>query len=197
MKNTPTFSNLVEAFKMLPGVGEKSAERMAYSIIDMNEDRLSFFIASIKKAKNLIHQCPNCGGLIDSDICPFCSDKVNHKTCIVVAKAKDIDYFSSLKNYHGTFHVLNGEISSLKGIKPESLRLKELEERIENEGIEELILATNPTVEGETTALYIAKYLEGKVKTSRIAYGVPIGGNLEYVDDLTINQAIENRKEIK
>lgn len=197
MKDSLSFLNLVEAFKLLPGVGEKSAERMAYSIIEMNEDKLNFFLSSIEKAKSSIHDCPNCGALIDNATCPYCGKEEYYSTCIVVSKAKDIDYFSSLKNYHGTFHVLNGEISSVKGIKPESLRIKKLEERIEKEKLKEIILATNATIEGELTALYIANLLKDKVKTSRIGYGIPIGGNLEYVDDLTITQAIENRKEIK
>jgi len=198
MKELPSIVQLIEAFTFFPSVGEKSAERMAYSLIDMKEEKVLFLIKAIEDAKKRIHQCPNCGILIDSDTCPICSSTERDKsTCIVVSFPKDVFPFERTNEYRGTYHVLNGEISSSKGTTIDDLNIDSLFERIQKEGIKEIIIATNPTIEGETTALYISKMLEGKnIKITKLARGIPMGSTLEYSDNLTIIKALEGRRDI-
>ncbi|MGP1413777.1 MAG: recombination mediator RecR [Bacillales bacterium] len=199
MKDLSVFINLVENFKKFPSIGSKTAERIAYNLIDMDMDDIEKLIQSIKKVKENIKPCSICGLLSDSDICHICKNQNrNHKICIVLENHKDIDNFEKLSNYNGTFHILNGAISSIHGITPDKLRIKELINRIKTENIQELIIATSPTIEGETTALYIARLLkDSDVKITRIGYGIPAGAKLEYIDELTISKAIDNRTNIK
>lgn len=198
MKELLSIVNLTEALKCFPSVGEKSAERMAYSLLDLDEDKVNFLLSSIKEARNKIHQCPNCGCLIDTDECEYCNDSRSHDICIVVSYPKDVFTFEKMESFKGIYHVLNGEISSIKGITIQDLNIDGLISRINKENIKELIIATNPTVEGETTALYLAKILEDKdIKVTRLAHGIPMGSSIEYSDNLTLTKAIENRTDLK
>mgnify|MGYP002515422917 FL=1 len=199
MKELPSLNKLIDAFKSFPSIGSKTAERMAYSLLDMDEENVNNLLKAISDAKHEIHACPICGLLTEEDKCSICKDpNRDHSICIVLSDAKDVYNFEKLNNYHGVYHVLNGVISSLHGVGPDDLRIKELIKRIDDEKIKEIVIATNPTLEGETTALYIARILKDKnVKVSRLAYGLPAGGHLEYVDELTIEKALDNRTNIK
>lgn len=199
MKELLSLNKLIDAFKSFPSIGSKTAERMAYSLLDMDEENVNNLLKAISDAKHEIHACPICGLLTEEDKCSICKDpNRDHSICIVLSDAKDVYNFEKLNNYHGVYHVLNGVISSLHGVGPDDLRIKELIKRIDDEKIKEIVIATNPTLEGETTALYIARILKDKnVKVSRLAYGLPAGGHLEYVDELTIEKALDNRTNIK
>ena len=198
MKELLSIVNLTEAFKSLPSIGEKTAERMAYSILDMDDRKVDFLVNAIKEAKEKIHTCENCGALIDTSTCPYCSKERSHDICIVVSYPKDILTFEKMNSYEGIYHVLNGEISSSKGKTIKDLTIDQLTYRIKKENIKELIIATNPTLEGETTALYIGKiYEDYPIKVSRLAHGIPMGSNIEYSDNLTLLKAIENRTDLK
>jgi recombination protein RecR len=189
---------LVEKFRHLPGVGRKSALRMAFSILDMSDEEVNAFADAIRAAKKDVHQCPVCGNLTDSDICSVCQDESRDRSIIcVVEDARDVTALERVREYTGLYHVLGGAISPVRGKGPEDLTVNELINRIKNGGVQEVIIATNPTVEGETTAMYIARILRPLgVKTSRLAYGVPVGGDLEYADEVTLNRALEGRREI-
>lgn len=198
MKELLSIVNLTEALKCFPSVGDKSAERMAYSLLDLDEDKVNFLLSSIKEARNKIHQCPNCGCLIDTEECEYCNENKSHDICIVVSYPKDVFTFERMESFKGVYHVLNGEISSIKGITIQDLNIDGLLKRIKNENIKELIIATNPTIEGETTALYLAKILENSdIKVTRLAHGIPMGSSIEYSDNLTLTKAIENRTNLK
>ena len=189
---------LVEKFRHLPGVGRKSALRMAFSILDMSDEEVNAFADAIRAAKKDVHQCPVCGNLTDSDICSVCQDESRDRSIIcVVEDARDVTALERVREYTGLYHVLGGAISPLRGKGPEDLSVGALIDRIKNGGVQEVIIATNPTVEGETTAMYIARLLRPLgVKTSRLAYGVPVGGDLEYADEVTLNRAREGRRGI-
>lgn len=198
MKELLSIVNLTEALKAFPNIGEKTAERMAYSLLDFDEEKVNFLLDSIKDARSKIHQCPTCGALIDNDDCPYCNEDRSHDICIVVSYPKDILTFEKMESFKGTYHVLNGEISSIKGISVKDLNIDNLLTRIKKENIKELIIATNPTIEGETTALYLAKLLLNEnVKVTRLAHGIPMGSNIEYSDNLTLSKALENRTDLK
>lgn len=200
MKELPCLTNLIDALSSFPSIGRKTAERMAFSILSMDEEKVESILKAIKDAKEKIHQCENCGALIDTTLCPYCNDsRRNHDTCIVLSYPKDVFIFDKVDEYHGQYHVLNGEISSSKGVGIDDLRINELQNRVENEGIKELILATNSTIEGEITAMYISKIFEDNkdLKVTRLARGLPMGGNIEYSDSLTLIKALENRTDIK
>lgn len=198
MKELLSIVNLTEALKCFPSVGEKSAERMAYSLLDLDEEKVNFLLSSIKEARNKIHQCPNCGCLIDTEECEYCNENKSHDICIVVSYPKDVFTFERMESFKGVYHVLNGEISSIKGITIQDLNIDGLLKRIKKENIKELIIATNPTIEGETTALYLAKILENSdIKVTRLAHGIPMGSSIEYSDNLTLTKAIENRTNLK
>ncbi len=198
MNELHSITKLKEALAQFPSIGEKTAERMAYALLDMDEEKINFILESIKEADELVHFCPNCGILIDTNECPVCQNlNRDHSICLVVSYPKDIIPFEKTNVYKGTYHVLNGEISSIKGISIKDLNIKKLEERIKNENIKEVIIATNPTLEGETTSLYIAKLLEKyEIKITRLARGIPMGGSLEYSDELTLIKALEGRGDI-
>lgn len=198
MKELPSFAALVDSFSKLPGVGTKSAERMAYSVLEMAKDDALEFSRSIRAVKENIHKCPECGMFTEDDLCEICSDATrDHSTMIVVSYPKDALSFEKINSYHGLYHVLGGVISPSKGMGGSELRIDSLLRRIEELGVQEVVLATSPTLEGETTALFLAKTLEGKgVATTRLAYGLPMGGSLDYADALTLSKALEGRKKI-
>ncbi len=191
--------NLIEAFKYLPGIGEKTAERLAFSILDLDEDQVSLFSESLVEVKNKIHPCPNCNTYTDQDICSICSDITRDKsTLCVVEDTKNVFLFEKLGMFHGVYHVLSGLISPLDGINPEDIGIDKLIDRIKNEHFKEVIFAFKPSIEGETTSLYIKRILDGMgVKVTRLASGVPMGADMEYVDSLTLERALYDRKEIE
>ena len=198
MEKLPSIEQLIESFASLPGVGHKSAEKMAYSVLNMDEELIEQFADSLINVKKLVHKCPRCGSLTENDLCEICLDESRDKTSlIVVSEPKDVMSFEKSGSFKGQYHVLGGVLSALKGIGVEDLEIESLIRRIEQDNVKEVILATNPTTEGETTALYIAKILEGKdVNVSRLAFGLPVGGHLEYADSLTLQRALEGRKKI-
>ena len=198
MKELPTYVALVDSFRKLPGVGTRSAERMASSVLEMREEDAFEFASAIENAAKTVHKCPNCGLYTEDDVCEICKDESRDKSlCLVVATAKEAVAFEGVSDYRGTYHVLGGLIAPAKGIGPESLRIEELKSRIKNEGIKEVVVATSPTLEGETTALFLAKILEPyEVKVSRLGYGLPVGSSLEFADSLTLSRALEGRKSL-
>ncbi|MCQ2792097.1 MAG: recombination mediator RecR [Bacilli bacterium] len=198
MKELKSINRLVESYSRLPSVGKKSAERMAYATLNMDEENIKEFAEALLDLKKKIKFCPKCGLYIEDDHCEICEDPSrDQQTVIVLSYAKDVYNFEKLNSYHGVYHVLNGVISAIKGVGADDLNIPSLIKRIDNENIKEVIIATDPTVEGETTALYLAKLLEGKnVTITRLAYGLPMGGHIDYADSLTIMKALEGRKKI-
>lgn len=199
MKELKSIIDLTNSFKKFPSVGSKSAERMAYALLDMDKSEIDEIINAIDNVSTKVHQCPICGVLTENNICSICEDKNrNHSTCIVVSHSKDVLAFEEIGTYRGVYHVLNGEISAYHGVTPKDLRISELLDRIDKEDIKEIIIATNPNIEGDTTALYLAEILKNKdVKVSRIGFGMPIGGQLDYTDSYTLKKSLENRTSIK
>jgi len=196
---SPTLEALINKFRSLPGVGNKSAVRMAFHILNAGEEYASDFADCILAAKSKIMVCKICQNISDEEICPICADPNRDSGLIcVVEGAKDILTFERVKEYNGVYHVLHGVISPMDGINAEDIRVKELIARITgSDKIEEIILATNSNVEGEVTASYISKLVKPfGVKTSRLAYGLPVGGELEYADSMTLFKALEGRREI-
>ena len=198
MEKLKALERLEESLNKLPSVGKKSAERLAFAMLEMENDDLNEFSDAVKELKKSIHVCPICGNFTENEICSVCSDDSRDKTIImVVSSPKDIIALEKAEGYHGLYHVLGGTISLSKGKGIEDLKIKELLERLEGGIVKEVILATNPTVDGETTALYLAKLIEPlNISITRIAYGLPMGGNLDYADSLTISRAIEGRRKI-
>ncbi len=198
MKELSAYLSLVDSFSRLPGVGKKSAERMAYSVLEMSDEDALRFAKSIQEAKSKIHKCPNCGLYAEKELCEACSDSTrDHSACIVLSYPKDALAFEKLNDFNGVYHVLGGVIAPSKGIGPEDLDVDHLLLRIEKEGIKEIIIATSPTLEGETTALFIAKLLQNKeVTVSRLAYGLPMGASLDYADSLTLTRALQGRTKL-
>jgi len=191
-------ANLVEQLSKLPGIGKKTAQRLAFYILEMDNVEVEKLAYSIKEAKEKIHYCKICCNLTDKEICSICSDdKRDRSTICVVEGAKDVVAMEKTREYKGLYHVLHGVISPMENIGPNDIKIKELLERLKDGDVEEIIIATNPTVEGEATALYIAKLLKPLgIKTTRIAYGIPVGGDLEYYDEVTLSKAMENRREL-
>ncbi len=189
---------LQESLAKLPSIGKKSAERMAFAMLEMEDEDLNEFADAIKDLKIKIHQCPICGNITEDDECYICKDDSrDRETVLVVSSPKDVIAFENAEGYHGLYHVLGGTISISKGKGIEDLNIASLLKRVESDNIKEVIIATNPTVDGETTALYLAKLLENKgVNVTRLAYGLPMGGNLDYADALTLAKAIEGRRKI-
>ena len=189
---------LQESLSKLPSVGKKSAERMAFAMLEMEDDDLNEFADAIKELKTKIHLCPICGNITEDDQCYICKDDSrDQETVLVVSSPKDIIAFENAEGYHGLYHVLGGTISISKGKGIEDLNIDSLIKRVEEGKIKEVIIATNPTVDGETTALYLAKLLDNKgANVTRLAYGLPMGGNLDYADALTLAKAIEGRRKI-
>lgn len=191
--------NLIESFKFLPGIGEKTAERLAFSVLSLEDEQVSLFSDSILSVKEKIHPCPVCNTFTDSEQCMVCSDPTrDKKTLCVVEDTKNVFLFERLGMFHGMYHVLDGLISPLDGINPENIGLDKLIDRIKREQFKEVIFAFRPSIEGETTSLYIKRVLEGMgVITTRLASGVPMGADMEYVDSLTLERALNDRKEVE
>lgn len=189
---------LIDVFKYLPGIGEKTAERMAFSVINFDADKLKEFSDSIMAIKNNIRRCSVCNNLSENEICDICSsDNRKRNIIVVVEKPKDVFLFEKLGIFDGCYHVLDGLISPIDGINPEDIKLSSLLKRIEHDKIDEIILALKPSIEGETTMQYINKLLENNhVKVSKIATGIPIGADMEYIDSLTLEMALEGRKNL-
>ena len=187
---------MVEAFRRLPGVGRKSAERMAFGILDMSGAEVSAFLSSIEGAKNAIRTCCECGNITASEKCPICEDESRNKKLIcVVEDSKAVISFEKIKEYNGVYHVLGGVISPRSGKGASDLNIASLPERIRETGATEVMIATNATVEGETTAMYISRVIKPTgVKITRLAYGIPVGADIEYADKLTLLRAIEGRR---
>ena len=198
MNYPKTILNLIECFKKFPGIGEKTAERLALASINMDEDIVDLFSQSLKDGKNKIKKCSRCGSLTEDELCQICKDETRDKsTLCVVEECKNVILFEKIGSFKGIYHVLGGLISPLEGINPEDIHIDKLIDRIKNEKIKEVILAIKPSVEGETTALYIRKMLEGTdVKISKIAHGIPMGADIDYIDPLTLEMAIEDRTNI-
>lgn len=189
---------LAEQFAKLPGIGMKSAQRLAYHVMSMTEEDVKEFADALIRAHSTVKCCAECQNLTEGELCSICSDDMRDRSVIcVVETPKDISAFERTNEYKGVYHVLHGLISPLDGITPDKIRLKELLARINKGGVEEVIMATNPTVEGEATAMYISKLLKPLgVRVTRLAFGLPIGGTLEYADEVTLFKALENRNEI-
>ena len=190
--------DLIDCFKYLPGIGDKSAERMTFSMLNLPAEKINEFINTITNIRDNVKKCEICGNLCEDNICNICSNlSRNKKIVFVVEKAKDIYLFEKLGIYNGVYHVLEGLISPIDGIHPEDLKINELKERIKNDNVEEIILALKPSIEGETTMQYLKKILSDfNVKISKIATGVPLGMDMEYIDTLTLELALEERKDI-
>ena len=192
-----SLQRLAEQFGRLDGVGKKNAMKMAFSVLDMTAEEASDFAHAIIEAKDKIHLCPICQNITDRDICPICDDETrDRKTVCVVSDPRVVLSMEKVREYKGLYHVLHGVISPMNGITPDKLTIKELLERIGEGEIEEVIVATNPTVEGEATAMYISRLLKPlDIKVTRLAYGVPMGSDLEYADEVTLYRAIEGRRD--
>ena len=193
-----SIKNIIECFKDLPGIGEKTAERLAFSLINFDKEKLTSFSDAICDVRDKLTYCDICGNITENEICDICADKDRKSSIIfVVEKAKDISLFEKINIFNGKYHVLGGLISPLEGIGPEDINIDKLLSRIDKEEIEELILALKPSIEGETTMQYIKKVLENKnIKVTRIATGIPIGTDIEYIDSMTLEFAFEGRKDI-
>ena len=191
-------SQLVEQLASLPGIGAKTAQRLAFHIIDMPEERVEKLADSIVKAKKTIRYCKECLTLTDKELCPICANpQRNHKVIMVVENPRDMSAYEKTGKYEGVYHVLHGAISPMTGVGPNDIRIKELLDRIQKEPVNEIIIATNPNVEGEATAMYLSRLIKPLgIKVSRIANGVPVGGDLEYVDEVTLSRALEGRRQM-
>ena len=198
MKYPKTLNELIECFKKLPGIGEKTAERYALSSLELSDEILELFSTSLKSLKKNIKRCSICNNFSEGDICEICKIQDRDKqTICLVESPKNVVLFEKLGIYNGVYHVLDGLISPLDGINPEDIKINKLIDRIDKENIKEVIIAIKPGIEGETTALYITKLLENKnVKITKIAHGIPLGIDMEYIDALTLEQALEDRTSI-
>lgn len=191
-------TNLIEELRRLPGIGSKSAQRLAFHIINMPEEHVEHLAEVLVTARKNIRYCKCCCTLTDSEICPICSsDKRDHSTIMIVEHTKDLAAYEKTGQYNGVYHVLQGTLVPSLGKGPDEIRFRELEERLENPGIKEVILATSSSLDGEATAMYITKKLKPKgIRITRIASGVPIGGELEYIDEVTLSRALDGRIEL-
>lgn len=190
-------NKLIEELAALPGIGSKSAQRLAFHLINMSQDKINRLTNSILEAKANVRHCKECFTLTDSDICPVCANKNrNHRMIMVVENTRDLAAYEKTGRYEGVYHVLQGAISPMLGIGPGDIKLKELIERLKGD-VDEVIIATNSSLEGETTAMYISKMIKPTgIRVTRIASGVPVGGDLEYIDEVTLLRALEGRVEM-
>ena len=190
--------NLAEKFGRLEGVGKKTAMRMAFSILELETEEAEDFARAILDAKEKIHLCPVCQNLTDREVCPICADEERDRSVIcVVTDARTVLAMEKVREYRGTYHVLHGLISPMNGITPEQLKIKELLARVATGEVGEVIVATNPTVEGEATAMYLSRLLQPfGIRVTRLAYGVPVGADLEYADEVTLYRALEGRRDV-
>ena len=198
MQQIAPLAQLIEQLRALPGIGAKTATRLAYHILDMDMERAHRLAAAITGAKEKIGFCSVCFNLTDSDPCAICmAEKRDHTTICVVEQPQDVAAMARMNDYDGVYHVLHGALSPLEGVGPNDIRIRELVLRAGKENVQEVIVATNPNVEGEATAMYIAKLLKPMgIRVTRIAHGLPVGGDLEYADEVTLSRAMENRREI-
>ncbi len=189
---------LIEQFRRLPGVGRKSAVRMAFGIVDMSPEDAARFVTTVAEAKSRIHDCPVCGNICEGELCAVCADPRRDASLIcVVEDAKAILAMERVKDFNGVYHVLGGTISPIDGRGPDDIAIAPLLSRVEEGSVREVIVATNPTLDGDTTAMYLSKLLKSKgVKTTRLAYGIPVGGDLDYADEMTLLRAMDGRKEL-
>ena len=192
-----SLQRLAEMFGKLQGVGRKNAMKMAYSVLEMTEEEAGEFASAIVDAKEKIHLCPVCQNITDREICPICADPQRDRTTVcVVSDPRVVMSMEKVREFRGLYHVLHGVISPMNGVTPEKLKIKELLSRLGECEIEEVIVATNPTVEGEATAMYLSRLLKPMgIKVTRLAYGVPVGSDLEYADEITLFRAIEGRRD--
>lgn len=189
---------LIEELSRLPGIGSKSAQRLAFHIISLPYEKVKRLADTLLDAKQNISYCKRCATITDDKLCPICKDeKRANGQIMVVEDSRDMAAYEKTKEYKGLYHILHGAISPMMGVGPNDIKIKELLERIQKEEVEEIIIATNPNIEGEATAMYISKLLKPLgIKTTRIAHGVPVGGDLEYVDEITLSRALEGRREM-
>ncbi len=194
----PALDNLIEQWERLPGIGHKTAVRLAFSLLSMSEEQSNRFVEAIVNAKKNIHECEICCNLTDGEQCSVCSASNRDESVIcVVEEPQDVLAFERMREFHGVYHVLHGTISPMNGIGPDQLRIKQLLTRVANTDVTEVIMATNPTVEGEATAMYLSKLLKPfEIKVTRLAYGIPVGGDLEYADEVTLSRSFEGRSEL-
>ncbi|AQL56961.1 recombination mediator RecR [Abyssicoccus albus] len=193
-----SISKLIDSFMKLPGIGQKTAARLAFFVIDMKEEDVIQFSRSLVEVKRELTFCSSCGHITDVDPCYICEDKNRDRSTIcVVQDVKDVIAMERMQEYKGLYHVLHGALSPMDGIGPEELNVQSLIERLRDDEVEEVILATNPNIEGESTAIYISKLIKPiGIKTTRLAHGLPVGGDLEYADEVTLSKAIMGRSEI-
>jgi len=191
-------SKLIDSFMKLPGIGPKTAARLAFFVLTMKEDTVLSFAKALVDAKRNLTYCSVCGHITDVDPCQICSDQQRDvSTICVVQDPKDVIAMEKMRDYHGKYHVLHGAISPMDGVGPEDINVASLITRLQDERVQELILATNPTIEGEVTAMYISRLVKPSgIKTTRIAHGLPVGGDLEYADEVTLSKALEGRREL-
>jgi recombination protein RecR len=189
---------LLDELEKLPGIGPKSAQRLAYHLLGCSKEEAETLARAITEAKEKIRFCSRCFNFSEEELCPICANESrDHSTVCVVEEPKDLAAIERTREFKGVYHVLHGAISPLDGVNPEALKIKELLERIRRENVEEVVIATNPNIEGETTAMYIAKLIKPLgVKVTRLASGLPVGGDLDYVDEVTLGRALEARREI-
>ena len=198
MQYIAPLAKLIEHFRALPGIGSKTAVRLAYHVLDMDAVQAKALAEAIIEAKEKIGYCNTCFNLSDRNPCQICaSDARDHSVICVVEQPQDVAAMERMREFKGVYHVLHGALSPLEGVGPEDIRIKELLNRLYDSAVKEVIMATNPNVEGEATAMYIAKLLKpAGIKVTRIAHGLPVGGDLEYADEVTLSKAMENRREI-
>lgn len=194
----PPVERLIEEFARLPGIGQKTAQRLAFHVLDMSKEDAQRFADAITQAKSTVFTCKICQNLTDSEICPICSNPNRDPGVIcVVADPRDVLAFERTREYNGLYHVLHGVISPMNHIGPDDIRIRELLQRVADTDVREVIIATNPDTEGEATAMYLARLLKPfGVAVTRLAYGIPVGGHLEYIDEVTLMRALEGRREI-
>ena len=195
---SPSIEKLIESFEKLPSIGHKTAVRLAFHMLDLGKEDTEEFINSIVNAKTNLKYCNSCYNISDTDPCPICSSPKRDSSVIcVVEDVRDIMAMERTHEFKGVYHVLHGTISPMNGIGPEDIKIKELLNRIGNNDIKEIIIATNPRVEGEATAIYLSKIIKPLgIKVTRIAHGIPVGGDLEYTDEITLSKALEGRREL-
>ncbi len=195
--STP-IARLIEEFSKLPGIGRKTAQRLAFYVIAMPNEEVEILSEAILEAKTSVKYCSICANLTDQEVCNICKDKRRDPSVIcVVEDPRDVVAMEKTKEFHGYYHVLQGVISPLEGVGPEEIRIKELLARLASDEVKEIILATNPNIEGEATAMYLAKLLKPMgINITRIAYGIPVGGDLEYADEITLSKALEGRRKL-
>lgn len=198
MKKVVPLQNLINQFERLPGIGHKTAQRLAFHVLSMEEKDVQAFAEALTEAHSKIHRCEKCCDLTDEQFCPICDDPARDSgTICVVEDSRDVMAFERTHEYNGVYHVLHGAISPLNGVGPEDITVKELLARLSDANVKEVIMATNPTAEGEATAIFIARLIKPMgIEVSRLAYGVPVGADLEYADEFTLLKAIEGRKKI-